>query len=75
MPPYGAAVSEERLESFHRIFFEGDTWRFPSSDTLIRLYPDAFWIGVGAWLAGLTVALGVAVWVGANLWLRRATPP
>lgn len=59
------------FESFHRLFFAGDTWRFPSGDTLIRLYPNEFWIGVGAWLAGLTVALGAAVWTGATLWLRR----
>ena len=56
--------------TFHRLFFEGDTWRFPTSDTLIRLYPDAFWVGVAAWLAGLTVLLAALVWLGSTLWLR-----
>lgn len=28
---------------FHRIFFEGDTWLFKYSDTLIRLFPERFW--------------------------------
>ncbi|KAA3648783.1 MAG: TIGR01906 family membrane protein [Chloroflexi bacterium] len=28
---------------FHRIFFEGDTWLFLFSDTLIRLFPIRFW--------------------------------
>ena len=56
---------------FHEIFFEGDTWRFPVTDTLIRLYPDVFWMGVAAWIAGLTVALGALAWVVATLWLRR----
>lgn len=28
---------------FHRIFFEGDTWLFRYSDTLIRLFPERFW--------------------------------
>ena len=28
---------------FHAIFFEGDTWIFPYSDTLIRLFPMQFW--------------------------------
>jgi integral membrane protein (TIGR01906 family) len=28
---------------FHRIFFEGDTWLFLYSDTLIRLFPEQFW--------------------------------
>jgi len=29
--------------SFHRIFFEGDSWLFKYSDTLIRLFPMRFW--------------------------------
>jgi len=28
---------------FHRIFFEGNTWLFRYSDTLIRLFPLRFW--------------------------------
>jgi integral membrane protein (TIGR01906 family) len=28
---------------FHRIFFEGDTWLFAYTDTLIRLFPIRFW--------------------------------
>jgi integral membrane protein (TIGR01906 family) len=60
---------------FHEVFFEGDTWRFPVTDTLIRLYPDAFWMGVAAWIAALTVALGAVVWVLAGLWLRRVERP
>lgn len=28
---------------FHRIFFEGGTWVFYHSDTLIRLFPERFW--------------------------------
>ncbi len=31
---------------FHRIFFEGDTWIFPISDTLIRLFPTRLWMDV-----------------------------
>lgn len=29
--------------NFHRIFFEGDSWLFQYSDTLIRLFPLRFW--------------------------------
>lgn len=36
---------------FHEVFFPGDTWIFPWSDSLIRLFPPRFWqdafIGVG----------------------------
>ena len=28
---------------FHHLFFEGDTWLFYYSDTLIRLFPMRFW--------------------------------
>ena len=28
---------------FHLLFFEGDTWLFAYSDTLIRLFPMRFW--------------------------------
>lgn len=28
---------------FHKIFFEGETWIFRYSDTLIRLFPMRFW--------------------------------
>jgi uncharacterized membrane protein len=49
------------------MFFEGDTWLFLYSDTLIRLFPERFWltafIGIGAGtllLAGLL--LGLSAW-------------
>jgi integral membrane protein (TIGR01906 family) len=29
--------------TFHRVFFTGETWLFPYSDTLIRLFPVVFW--------------------------------
>ena len=57
--------------AFHRVFFEGNTWIFPRSDTLIRLFPNRFWIDIGATIVGLLVidalALGVAGWA----WRRK----
>ena len=58
---------------FHGVFFDADTWRFPSTDTLIRLYPDEFWIGVAAWIAAITVALALLLW-GLAIWWLRHTP-
>ena len=49
---------------FHHLFFQGNSWLFPDSDTLIRLYPLQFWqdavlsIGIISALCGL--ALGLA---------------
>jgi integral membrane protein (TIGR01906 family) len=56
---------------FHEMFFEGDSWRFSRTDTLLRLYPDEFWVGVASWIAGLTVALAVVLLVATTLLLRR----
>jgi integral membrane protein (TIGR01906 family) len=48
---------------FHGIFFEGDSWQFSTSDTLIRLFPEQFWfdtaitIGLFAIAGSLTAML------------------
>ncbi len=57
--------------AFHRIFFQGSTWQFYYSDTLIRIYPTKFWFDVSLYLAGLTLAEFAAVAVGSRLALRR----
>ncbi len=41
---------------FHKLFFEGDSWLFYFSDTLIRLFPIRFW--QDAFLAAAVIALG-----------------
>lgn len=41
--------------AFHRIFFEGDSWLFAYSDTLIQLFPVPFWIDATWALALLTI--------------------
>lgn len=46
---------------FHRIFFEGETWIFPPTDTLIRLYPEKFWFDAAMWIGGLTLLEAAAV--------------
>ncbi len=60
--------------TFHHLFFEGDSWLFLHSDTLIRLFPVRFWMDVAAVIVGLlilqTVTMGILGWVG----LRRIEP-
>jgi uncharacterized membrane protein len=46
---------------FHRIFFEGDTWLFLYTDTLIRLFPVRFWQQAFLTLAGLTLGQAAVV--------------
>jgi integral membrane protein (TIGR01906 family) len=41
--------------TFHRIFFEGNTWIFPYSDTFIRLYPERFWRDAFIYIAVVTL--------------------
>ncbi len=40
---------------FHKIFFEGSTWIFKYSDTLIRLFPLRFWQDAFIFVGGFTI--------------------
>ena len=50
---------------FHRLFFEGDSWLFLFSDTLIRLFPIRFW--QDAFLLAAVIALGGGIALGLGL--------
>ncbi len=45
--------------NFHLLFFEGDSWLFFYSDTLIRLFPVQFWKDIFLAFGILTLAGGV----------------
>ena len=54
-----AAVSFwQFFSAFHAIFFEGDSWLFAFSDTLIRLYPIRFWQDVILYILGGSALTG-----------------
>lgn len=53
--------------AFHRVFFEGETWLFKYSDTLIRLFPMRFWQDAFILVGGLTLGVGAAL----GYFLRR----
>lgn len=61
----------EFFTTFHRLFFEGDTWIFPYSNTLIRLFPTRFWMDVAAVIVGLLVVGAVGVGTVGWLWMQR----
>jgi integral membrane protein (TIGR01906 family) len=65
---YVALNFQKLFVAFHRIFFEGDTWLFSFSDTLIRLFPMRFWQDVFIFL-GLVTLLGAGLlwWQGRRL--------
>ncbi|MCY4069952.1 MAG: TIGR01906 family membrane protein [Chloroflexi bacterium] len=39
-----AATWNRAFDAFHELFFAAGTWRFPFSDTLIRLYPERLFV-------------------------------
>jgi integral membrane protein (TIGR01906 family) len=59
---------------FHEVFFTGETWLFPYSDTLIRLFPVAFWQdGFAAAVIGM-LASCLLVWFAGSVvpqWIER----
>jgi integral membrane protein (TIGR01906 family) len=55
---------------FHELLFPPGSWTFPTSDTLIRLFPERFWMDVGMTVVGMIVVQAVIVGVGAFLWQR-----
>jgi len=61
---------------FHLAFFEGDSWIFAFSDTLIRLFPTRFWYDAASLWGVLTlveaVILGVVAWLSGRLTYSRA---
>jgi len=54
--------------AFHSLFFEGDSWLFLYSDTLIRLFPIRFW--QDAFLLAAVIALGGGVALGLGLRIK-----
>lgn len=61
----------EFFTTFHRIFFESDTWTFSFSDTLIRLFPMRFWIDVATVIVGPLIVEAIAIGVIGWMWMRR----
>jgi integral membrane protein (TIGR01906 family) len=55
----GVATSFNWLfTEFHRIFFQGNSWLFLYSDTLIRLFPIRFWTDVFIMIGVVCLVIG-----------------
>lgn len=57
----------EFFSAFHHVFFEGDSWLFYFSDTLIRLFPIRFWQDAFLWAAVLALGGGAALAFGIRI--------
>jgi integral membrane protein (TIGR01906 family) len=60
---------------FHEVFFNGDTWRFSDTDTLLRIYPETFWQDTAKLAATIVVAQAIVVGLAAAWWIRRQCRP
>ena len=58
---------------FHELFFDGDTWRFAATDTLLRIYPERFWEDTSVVIAVLVVLQALLVAIVGRFWLRRVS--
>ena len=59
--------------AFHSLFFSAGTWTFPYDSLLICMYPQAFWMGMGAvWLATAVTLSILSVVFGIVLTKKRA---
>jgi len=47
--------------TFHQLFFEGNTWRFAYSDTLIRLFPEQFWFDAAFTIGAFTGIVAIII--------------
>lgn len=63
------------FDSFHAVFFEGDSWRFDSSFTVRRLYPYFFWGVAGATMAALVALQAGALVIAARRRRDGGMPP
>lgn len=50
---------QQFFDTFHRIFFADGTWTFSPDSTLIRLYPEQFWMDAGIAVVGLVALIAV----------------
>jgi integral membrane protein (TIGR01906 family) len=66
-----AAAFQFVFVGFHRVFFQGDTWLFLYSDTLIRLFPERFWLTAFVAIVVGTVGLASLLWLVSRALLRR----
>lgn len=60
---------------FHGLFFAAGTWQFYSTDLIIQLFPELFWVIAGAAWGVLAMAFAVCLAVAARFFgVPRETP-
>lgn len=66
-----AAAWDSAFDRFHELFFAAGTWRFPFSDSLIRLYPEQLFVDASLVIGGFCAAGALIMLLLTSLWERR----
>lgn len=66
-----AAAWDSAFDRFHELFFAAGTWRFPFSDSLIRLYPEQLFVDASLVIGGFCAAGALIILLLTSLWERR----
>ena len=56
-----AAAWDRAFDAFHELLFSAGTWRFPFSDSLIRLYPEQLFVDAALVMGGLAAAAALLI--------------
>lgn len=59
--------------AFHEVFFAAGTWTFPVTDTLIRLFPEKFWVDATLTILAFSLTGGLLTSLIGHLLLQRWT--
>lgn len=68
-----AAAWDRAFDQFHEIFFAAGTWRFPFTDSLIRLFPEQLFVDASLVIGVLCAASAAAVILLVTIWERRVS--
>jgi len=63
---FGAIAFWQLFTLFHELFFQGDSWLFAYSDTLIRLFPIQFWQDAFLWAGFISTGGALVLALGLN---------
>ncbi|MBI3537736.1 MAG: DUF1461 domain-containing protein [Chloroflexi bacterium] len=70
---FAAVAFQTFFTLFHRIFFEGDSWLFLYTDSLIQFYPLPFWFDTSLALVVLTLLQALIIGAIGWRWGRALT--
>lgn len=59
--------------TFHHLLFEGDSWLFFTTDSLIQFYPEVFWMTASYAIAGMVLLSAVILTAIGGYLIRRGT--